>query len=169
MGSVYAATRADQEYKKIVAIKLVTSELNSKEMLRRFRNERQVLAGLDHPGIARLVDGGTTDHGIPYLVMEYVEGLPIDRYCESNQLPLRDRLKLFQKVCDAVQYAHQNLVIHRDIKPGNIMISAAGEPKLLDFGIARLMTAEFSAEEIELSRGEAAPMTLRYASPEHVE
>lgn len=168
MGSVYAATRADQEYKKIVAIKLVTSELNSKEMLRRFRNERQVLAGLDHPGIARLVDGGTTDHGIPYLVMEYVEGLPIDRYCESNQLPLRDRLKLFQKVCDAVQYAHQNLVIHRDIKPGNIMISAAGEPKLLDFGIARLMTAEFSAEEIELSRGEAAPMTLRYASPEQV-
>jgi non-specific serine/threonine protein kinase/serine/threonine-protein kinase len=168
MGSVYAATRADQEYKKIVAIKLVTSELNSAEMLRRFRNERQVLAGLDHPGIARLVDGGTTDRGIPYLVMEFVEGLPIDRYCESNHLPLRDRLKLFQKVCDAIQYAHQNLVIHRDIKPGNIMVSATGEPKLLDFGIARLMTAEFSAEEIELSRGEAAPMTLRYASPEQV-
>jgi len=168
MGSVYAAARADQEYKKIVAIKLVTSGMGTEDMLRRFRNERQVLAGLDHPYIARLLDGGSTDDGLPYLVMEFVEGLPIDRYCESHHLSLTERLKLFQKVCSAVQYAHQNLVVHRDIKPSNILIGTNGEPKLLDFGIARLMTAEFSAEEIELSRGEAQPMTLRYASPEQV-
>jgi serine/threonine protein kinase/tetratricopeptide (TPR) repeat protein len=168
MGSVYAASRADQEYKKIVAIKLVTSGLDSEEMLRRFRNERQVLAGLDHPCIARLLDGGSTDDGLPYLVMEFVEGLPIDRYCETHHLSLTDRLKLFQKVCSAVQYAHQNLVVHRDIKPGNILVGNNGEPKLLDFGIAKLMTAEFSVEEIELNRGEAQPMTLRYASPEQV-
>src|SRR5258707_618504 len=168
MGSVYAASRADQEYKKIVAIKLVTSGMGTEDMLRRFRNERQVLAGLDHPYIARLLDGGSTDDGLPYLVMEFVEGLPIDRYCESHHLSLTDRLKLFQKVCAAVQYAHQNLVVHRDIKPGNILVGTNGDPKLLDFGIARLMTAEFSAEEIELSHGEAQPMTLRYASPEQV-
>jgi serine/threonine protein kinase/tetratricopeptide (TPR) repeat protein len=168
MGSVYAAARADQEYKKIVAIKLVTSGMGTEDMLRRFRNERQVLAGLDHPCIARLLDGGSTEDGLPYLVMEFVEGLPIDRYCESHHLSLTERLKLFQKVCSAVQYAHQNLVVHRDIKPSNILIGTNGEPKLLDFGIARLMTAEFSAEDIELSRGEAQPMTLRYASPEQV-
>jgi serine/threonine protein kinase len=168
MGSVYAASRADQEYKKIVAIKLVTSGMGTEDMLRRFRNERQVLAGLDHPHIGRLLDGGSTDDGFPYLVMEFVEGLPIDRYCESHHLSLTERLKLFQKVCSAVQYAHQNLVVHRDIKPSNILVGTNGEPKLLDFGIARLMTAEFSAEEIELSHGEAQPMTLRYASPEQV-
>ncbi len=168
MGSVYAAARADQEYKKIVAIKLVTSGMGTEDMLRRFRNERQVLAGLDHPYIGRLLDGGSTEDGFPYLVMEFVEGLPIDRYCESHHLSLTERLKLFQKVCSAVQYAHQNLVVHRDIKPSNILIGTNGEPKLLDFGIARLMTAEFSAEEIELNRGEAQPMTLRYASPEQV-
>jgi non-specific serine/threonine protein kinase/serine/threonine-protein kinase len=168
MGSVYAAARADQEYKKIVAIKLVTSGMGTEDMLRRFRNERQVLAGLDHPYIGRLLDGGSTEDGLPYLVMEFVEGLPIDRYCESHHLSLTERLKLFQKVCSAVQYAHQNLVVHRDIKPSNILVGTNGEPKLLDFGIARLMTAEFSAEDIELSRGEAQPMTLRYASPEQV-
>src|SRR5258708_2275986 len=168
MGSVYAAARADQEYKKIVAIKLVTSGMGTEDMLRRFRNERQVLAGLDHPCIARLLDGGSTEDGLPYLVMEFVEGLPIDRYCESHHLSLTERLRLFQKVCSAVQYAHQNLVVHRDIKPSNILVGTNGEPKLLDFGIARLMTAEFSAEDIELSRGEAQPMTLRYASPEQV-
>ena len=168
MGSVYAASRADQEYKKIVAIKLVTSGLDSAEMLRRFRNERQVLAGLDHPCIAHLLDGGSTDEGLPYLVMEFVEGLPIDKYCDAHALSISDRLKLFQKVCSAVQFAHQNLVVHRDLKPANILVATNGEPKLLDFGIAKLMTAEFSAEEIELNRGEAQPMTLRYASPEQV-
>ena len=168
MGSVYAASRADQEYKKIVAIKLVTSGLDTEEMLRRFRNERQLLAGLDHPCIARLLDGGSTDDGLPYLVMEFVEGLPIDKYCEAHLLSVTDRLKLFQKVCSAVQFAHQNLVVHRDLKPANILVCTNGEPKLLDFGIAKLMTAEFSAEEIELNRGEKQPMTLRYASPEQV-
>ena len=168
MGSVYAASRADQEYKKIVAIKLVTVGLGTEEMLRRFRNERQVLAGLDHPYIARLLDGGSTDDGFPYLVMEFVEGLTITQYCESHQLSITDKLKLFQKVCSAVQFAHQNLVVHRDLKPANILVCSNGEPKLLDFGIAKLMTAEFSAEEIELNRGEAQPMTLRYASPEQV-
>jgi len=106
MGSVYAAARADQEYKKIVAIKLVTSGMGTEDMLRRFRNERPVLAGLDHPYIGRLMDGGSTEDGLPYLVMEFVEGLPIDRYCESHHLGLTERLKLFQKVCSAVQYAH---------------------------------------------------------------
>jgi len=168
MGSVWAASRADQEYKKIVAIKLVSAGQGNEEMLRRFRNERQVLAGLDHPYIARLLDGASTEDGLPYLVMEYVEGLPIDRYCESHHLSLNDRLKLFQKVCSAVQYAHQNLIVHRDIKPGNVLVGTNGEPKLLDFGIARLMTAEFSTEEIALNRGEAQPMTLRYASPEQI-
>lgn len=168
MGSVYAASRADQEYKKLVAIKLVTVGLGNQEMLRRFRNERQVLAGLDHPYIGRLLDGGSTEDGLPYLVMEFVEGLTITKYCESHQLSVSDRLKLFQKVCSAVQFAHQNLVVHRDLKPANILVCTNGEPKLLDFGIAKLMTAEFSAEDTEISRGEAQPMTLRYASPEQV-
>ena len=168
MGSVYAASRADQEYKKVVAIKLVTAGLDTEEMLQRFRKERQLLASLDHPYIARLLDGGSTEDGLPYLVMEYVEGLAIDRYCESHHLSLIERLKLFQKVCSAVQYAHQNLLIHRDIKPGNILVGTNGEPKLLDFGIARLMNAESSAEDMELTRGGGQPMTLRYASPEQI-
>jgi serine/threonine protein kinase/predicted negative regulator of RcsB-dependent stress response len=168
MGTVYAASRVDREYKKIVAIKVAAAGLRSQEILRRFRNERQMLAGLEHPCIARLLDGGTTNDGLPYLVMEFVQGQPIDQYCETHRLSLRDRLRLFQKVCGAVQYAHQNLVIHSDIKPGNILVTASGEPKLLDFGIAKLMTAEFSVEDIELSKGEARPMTLRYASPEQV-
>jgi serine/threonine protein kinase/tetratricopeptide (TPR) repeat protein len=168
MGSVYAASRADKEYRKVVAIKLVRSELVNEEMLQRFRNERQVLADLDHPSIARLLDGGTTEDGLPYLVMEFVDGPRIDRYCESQHLPLLDRLKLFQKVCEAIQYAHQHLVIHRDIKPGNILVTNTQEPKLLDFGIASLISTQFSGEDLVLSKGEAHPMTLRYASPEQL-
>src|SRR6185503_1730225 len=139
MGDVYLAVRADDEYQKRVAIKVVQHGLGNPEVLRRFRNERQILAGLDHPYIARLLDGGTTPDGMPYVVMEYVEGVPIDRYCDNHGLSIDERLKLFRDVCAAVHYAHQNLVIHRDIKPGNILVTADGVPKLLDFGIAKLL------------------------------
>src|SRR5260370_26734931 len=110
--------------------------MDSEEMLGRFRTERQLLAGLDHPNVARLIDGGSTPDGMPYLVTEYVEGTPIDRFCERRKIPISERLRLFRAVCAAVQYAHQNLVVHRDIKAGNILVTPAGTPKLLDFGIA---------------------------------
>ncbi len=168
MGSVYAASRADQEYEKIVAIKFISPGLCNEEMLERFRQERQVLADLQHPWIARLFDGGASDDGTPYLVMEFVDGSPIDRSCESRHLSLRDRLRLFQQVCEAVQFAHQHLVIHGDIKPGNILVSKAGVPKLLDFGIARLITANRSVEQIGPGKGDEQLMTLRYASPEQI-
>src|SRR5262249_32019051 len=122
MGTVWLATRFDREYKKQVAIKLVKRGTDSQEILRRFRMERQVLANLDHPNIAMLIDGGSTSDGLPYLVMEYIEGVRIDQYCEAHKSSITDRLKLFRSVCSAVQYAHQNLVVHRDIKVGNILV-----------------------------------------------
>ncbi len=167
-GAFTRASRADQEYKQIVAIKLVNSDLRNENVLVRFRTERQLLANLEHPCIAQLLDGGTAEDGAPYLVMEFVEGQRIDHYCESHHLSLRDRLKLFQQVCEAVQFAHQHLVIHGDIKPGNILVSKTGVPKLLDFGIARLITADCSVEEIGPGKGDEQPMTLRYASPEQI-
>ncbi len=141
LGAVYLAARADDEYRKEVAIKLVRRGLDTEDILRRFRNERQILAQLDHPNIARLIDGGTTDDGLPYFVMEYVNGVPINAYCDANALLTTERLKLFRKVCAAITYAHQNLVIHRDLKPSNILVTQEGEPKLLDFGIAKLLSA----------------------------
>ena len=167
MGTVYLAERADGQYRKRVAIKLVNPHLGTAEILRRFRNERQVLAALDHPNIARLLDGGTTEDGRPYLVMEYVEGVAIDTWCDSRKLAVRDRLKLFRKVCAAVQYAHDQQVIHRDIKPGNILVTTDGTPKLLDFGIAKVLNRELSAETLETTIG-SGPMTPEYASPEQV-
>jgi eukaryotic-like serine/threonine-protein kinase len=168
MAAVYAAARIDQQFQKIVAIKVVKPGMDSEEILRRFRNERQVLASLDHPNIARLLDGGTTDYGLPYLVMEYVEGTPMDRYCDSHKLSISERLILFRSVCSAVQYAHQNLVVHRDLKPGNILVTAAGVPKLLDFGIAKLLRPDYSGQNAHFTRTNLRPMTPEYASPEQV-
>ena len=168
MGAVWLATRYDKEYKKQVAIKMVKRGMNSQEILRRFRTERQVLANLDHPNIARLIDGGSTPDGLPYLVMEYVEGTPIDQYCEHWKCTISERLNLFRDVCSAVHYAHQNLVVHRDIKTGNILVTPDGIPKLLDFGIAKLLGPEGSTLDRAQTRPEMRPMTLDYASPEQV-
>ena len=168
MGTVWLATRHDQEFHKQVAIKLVKRGMDSREILRRFRTERQVLANLDHPNIARLIDGGSTPDGLPYLVMEYVEGVPIDRFCDEQNCSIDDRLRLFRMVCAAVHYAHQNLVVHRDIKAGNILVTRDGVPKLLDFGIAKLLDPEGSSRERAQTRPDMPPMTLDYASPEQV-
>jgi len=163
MGEVYRAGRADGQYEKEVAIKLVRGGYDTASVLERFRHERQILASLDHPNIARLLDGGTTDEGLPYLVMELIEGTPIDQYCDAHRLGVNDRLRLFVQVCGAVQYAHQRLVIHRDIKPGNILVTKDGVPKLLDFGIAKILDPAASAATTV-----AGPMTPEYASPEQI-
>lgn len=168
MGSVWLASRVDQEYHKKVAVKMVKRGMDSVEILRRFRMEREVLARLEHPNIARLIDGGSTPEGSPYLVMEYVEGTPIDQYCETRQSTISERLTLFRNVCAAVQYAHSNLVVHRDIKAGNILVGKDGSPKLLDFGVAKLMDSEFSPSPSAETRPELRAMTLEYASPEQV-
>src|SRR5262249_50864415 len=136
--------------------------------LRRFRNEQQALASLEHPNIARLLDCGTTEDGRPYLVMEFVEGIPIDRYCDARRLSIVERLALFRIVCAAVHYCHPNLVVHRDLKPGNILVTPGGVPKLLDFGIAKLLRPDFSVENAQLTRTEVRPMTPQYASPEQI-
>ena len=168
MGTVWLATRHDREYHKKVAIKMVKRGMDSQEILRRFRTERQVLANLDHPNIARLIDGGSTPDGLPYLVMEYVEGTPIDQYCERHKLSITDRLQLFRAVCSAVQFAHQNLVVHRDIKTGNILVTADGAAKLLDFGIAKLLSPQSSTLDLAQTRPGTRPMTVDYASPEQI-
>jgi len=162
MGIVYLAVRDDGAFRKNVAIKLLRGDAVTAEFVDRFRNERQVLANLDHPNIARILDGGDTPDGMPFYVMEYVEGRPIDRYCDEDKLSLNDRLKLFQKLCGALQYLHQNHVIHRDLKPGNILVSNDGIVKLLDFGIAKQM----GPASVELTTAEGTPLTPAYASPE---
>ncbi|HEY4212636.1 MAG TPA: protein kinase [Steroidobacteraceae bacterium] len=166
MGEVYLATRADGEYTKEVAIKLVRSGPGAVLLLERFRNERQILASLDHPNIARLLDGGTTDDGVPFLAMELVTGVPIDQFCDRQPLDTPARLALFREVCAAVQYAHRHLVVHRDIKPGNILVTPDGTPKLLDFGIARILapTGAGSPEAVTVLHA----MTPEYASPEQI-
>lgn len=166
LGAVYLAVRSDGEYRKEVALKLIRRGLDTDDILRRFRNERQILAQLDHPNIARLVDGGTTDDGLPYFVMEYVKGDPIAAYCDTFRLNTAQRLALFRKVCAAVTYAHQNLVIHRDLKPSNILVTPDGEPKLLDFGIAKLLRAD--DESFTLTEPGSRAMTPDYASPEQI-
>ncbi|HSS99522.1 MAG TPA: protein kinase [Terriglobales bacterium] len=168
MGTVYRAIRVDDHYLKNVAIKLARSGMAAGRYLRRFRSERQIMASLDHPNIARLLDGGTTEEGIPYLVMEYIEGQPIDAYCDSRSLNTVARLKLFCQVCSAVQYAHQSLVIHRDLKPGNILVTSDGIPKLLDFGIAKLLDPELFFQTVEAGGTMMKAMTPEYASPEQV-
>jgi serine/threonine protein kinase len=168
MGAVYRAVRADGMYDKQVAVKLIRSNLSTGFFVTRFQNERQILASLEHPNIARLIDGGVTEEGPPYLVLEYVAGEPIDQYCARHDLPITDRLKLFRTVCSAVQYAHQNLVVHRDLKPGNILVTEEGVPKLLDFGIARILDQgeEESARDRTLTVMRI--MTPDFASPEQV-
>lgn len=162
MGEVYRASRADGQFTKDVAVKLVRGGFDTVTVIGRFRHERQILAGLEHPNIARLLDGGTTEDGIPYLVMELVNGTPIDEYCRTHRLDVSSRLKLFLQVCAAVQYAHQRLVIHRDIKPGNILVTEEGVPKLLDFGIAKILDPDASSEAT------LSPLTPQYASPEQI-
>ncbi|MBA2645394.1 MAG: serine/threonine protein kinase, partial [Pyrinomonadaceae bacterium] len=168
MGAVYLAVRADDEYRKRVAIKLVKRGMDTDFILRRFRNERQILASLDHQNIAHLLDGGTTDDNLPYFVMEYIQGLPIDRYCDNARLPLAERLRLFRQVCAAVHYAHQNLIIHRDIKPSNILVTTDGMPKLLDFGIAKILNPEIALDTIDPTLTAMRMMTPKYASPEQL-
>src|SRR5580698_5222716 len=165
MGSVWLAARTDGVK---CAVKLVKRGMDTTEILRRFRVERHVLASLNHPNIARLIDGGSTPEGMPFLAMEYVEGTPIDQYCENRQITITERLKLFLDVCAAVQYAHQNLVVHRDIKTGNILVTQSGVVKLLDFGIAKLLRTDLSTLDMAQTRPELRPMTLDYASPEQV-
>ncbi|PYX28024.1 MAG: hypothetical protein DMG80_17410 [Acidobacteria bacterium] len=166
MGEVYRAVRADGQYTKEVAIKLVQG--GSGALLESFRNERQILASLDHPNIARLHDGGSTENGVPYLVMELIEGTRIDEYCGERKLSVNERLQLFLHVCDAVQFAHQRLIIHRDLKPGNILVTVDGVPKLLDFGIAKILEVEPVGAEGESTRTLFRLLTPQYASPEQV-
>jgi TolB-like protein/Flp pilus assembly protein TadD/tRNA A-37 threonylcarbamoyl transferase component Bud32 len=170
MGAVYLTERADSEFRMRAAIKLIKRGMDTDFILRRFRNERQILATLDHPHIARLLDGGTTDDGRPYFVMEYIDGLPIYRYCDERKLTIPERLRLFCQVCDAVHYAHRNHVIHRDIKPSNILVTSDGTPKLLDFGIAKVLNPEMSADITHDPTATAMRlMTPEYASPEQVQ
>jgi tetratricopeptide (TPR) repeat protein len=172
MSEVYLGTRADGRFSKTVAIKVIRPGMDTKSVIERFHAERRILAGLDHPYIARLLDGGETPRGLPYIVMDYVEGLPIDRWCQERSATVQQRCDLAAKVCDAVAYAHRNLVIHRDLKPGNILVDKDGNPRLLDFGIARLLDGGASEAEEGL-RGEdhlgtaaSRPFTPEYASPE---
>ena len=168
MGTVYLAKRADGQYHQRVALKLIKRGMDSEEIVRRFRHERQILAGLNHPHIARLLDGGTTEDGRPYFVMEYIEGQPITAWCDQQRLNTVERLKLFRTVCAAVHHAHQNLVVHRDLKPGNILVTPDGTVKLLDFGIAKLLNPELSNLTFDLTETGARLMTPEYASPEQV-
>jgi non-specific serine/threonine protein kinase/serine/threonine-protein kinase len=166
MGTVWLAKRADQQFEKLVAIKLLKRGTDTDEVLRRFRAERQILARLEHLNIARLLDGGITDDALPYFVMEYVEGKPVTEFCRANALTIEERLRLFLKICAAVEFAHQNLVVHRDLKPGNILVTEDCEPKLLDFGIAKLLAPGDGAWEMTMAGRER--LTPGYASPEQV-
>jgi tRNA A-37 threonylcarbamoyl transferase component Bud32 len=167
MGTVFLAERSDGEFEQRVALKVVRRSFADTELARRFRRERQILASLNHPNIARLFDGGVSEDGEPFLAMEYVEGLRIDEYADARGLSTGERLRLFRKVCAAVQYAHQNLVIHRDIKPSNILVTADGVPKLLDFGIAKLLDSDAEGDGAQTVT-ELRVMTPEYASPEQV-
>ncbi len=165
---VYLATRTDGEYRTEVAVKVAKRGFPTEDLRQRFRQERQILASLNHPNIARLLDGGTTEDGFPFLVMEYVDGQPIDSYCDHQRLPIRRRLELFQAVCSAVEHAHRNLTIHRDLKPSNILVTTDGQPVLLDFGIAKLL-AEPTATDAPIKTVEGLRfLTPAYASPEQV-
>ena len=165
MGAVYLASRADESFDKRVALKLIKRGMDSEAIIKRFVMERQILANLDHPNIARLIDGGTTDDGLPYFVLEYIEGTTITRYCDEHKLNTLERLKLFLQVCAAVQFAHQNLIVHRDLKPSNIIVTKDGTPKLLDFGIAKLLSVDSALVETETI---GRLFTPEYASPEQL-
>jgi serine/threonine protein kinase/Tfp pilus assembly protein PilF len=168
MGAVYLADRADGEFRQRVAIKLIKRGMDSDYIIRRFRHERQILASFEHPFIARLLDGGTTKDGVPYFVMEYIDGETLYNYCDSKQLGIRERLKIFQKICSAIDYAHTKQIIHRDIKPSNILISRNSTPKLLDFGIAKILDPNLIHESVNPTASMLRMMTPDYASPEQV-
>ena len=168
MGTVYLGVRDDDAFQKRVAIKVLKRGMDTEGIVRRFRHERQILASLEHPFIAGLLDGGTTPDGRPYFAMEYVEGQPIVDYCDAHRLDTAARLDLLRKVCAAVQYAHQNLIIHRDIKPANVLVAADGTPKLLDFGIAKLLNPELAGHTLAPTAPGLQLMTPEYASPEQV-
>ena len=168
MGVVYLAVRDDGAFRKNVALKVLLREQVTPEFVQRFKQERQVLAAMDHPNVARILDGGDGPDGMPYYVMEYVEGLAIDRYCDEHRLSLSGRIKIFQQVCQAVHYLHQNSILHRDLKPGNILVSNDGVVKLLDFGIAKVVGAgAYSNPDVTSVQG--YPMTPTYASPEQIQ
>ena len=168
MGAVYLARRADDEYDQTVAIKLIKHRIVSDDTLRRFRAERQTLALLDHPNIARLLDAGVTPDGVPFFVMEYVDGVSIDRYCDEHMLSTLDRLRLFRRVCSAVSFAHQKLIVHRDLKPSNILVTPDGVPKLLDFGIAKVLETNTNGQCDDPTETLQRVMTPEYASPEQI-
>lgn len=168
MGAVYEAYRADGEFRLRVGLKVVKRGIDTDFVLKRFRNERQILAALDHPFITRLIDGGTTDDGRPYFVMEFIDGLPLYRHCDKQRLSINERLALFCRICEAVEYAHQKLVIHRDLKPSNIFIATDGSPRLLDFGIAKLLDPEMALDTLQPTATALRMMTVDYASPEQV-
>jgi Tol biopolymer transport system component/tRNA A-37 threonylcarbamoyl transferase component Bud32 len=166
MGAVYRASRADGEFRHQVAVKLVRAAARSPAALQRFKQERQILAHLSHPNIARLLDGGSTQDGVPYLVMEFIAGEPLTASCARQSLSLNQRLRLFLQVCEGVEFAHQNRVVHRDLKPGNILVTADGAPKLLDFGVAKMLASDRG--EAAATTADARFMTLDYAAPEQV-
>src|ERR1700733_12326213 len=167
MGEVYLAERADAEFEQQVAIKVVHGSLRGVQS--RLKVERQILAQLDHPNIAHLLDGGSLPDGTAYIVMEYIDGIPIDAYCDSNRLDIVARLRLFQSVCVAVHYAHQNLIVHRDLKPSNILVTSNGTPKLLDFGIAKLLDErQAGSHTLAVTHADIRVMTPDHASPEQV-
>ena len=169
MAVVYLGSRADGVFQKQVAVKLIKRGMDTAAVVERLRRERRILAALDHPYIARLLDGGATPEGLPYIVMDYVEGVTIDRYCEQQRLSVRERCELIGKVCEAVAYAHRNLVVHRDLKPGNILVGPDGNPKLLDFGIAKLLTDDGTESAGPDTRTFPRPVTPEYASPEQIQ
>jgi len=167
MGAVYLAERADGEFDQTVALKVIKRGMDTDDIIRRFRYERQILARLQHPNIAQLFDGGVTDAGLPFIVMEYVQGIPIDEYARTKKLSVSARLALFQPVCEAVQYAHRNLIVHRDLKPGNILVNDEGRVKLLDFGIAKILEEEQNAT-VPVTREAGRRLTPEYAAPEQI-
>jgi serine/threonine-protein kinase len=168
MGQVYLAMRDDASYTRYVAVKVIRRGMDTDEILKRFKMERRILASLAHQNIARLLDGGATEDGLSYFVMEYIEGQPIGEYCDAQKLPVRQRLELFRKVCDAVQFAHRNLIVHRDLKPSNILVTSDGTPKLLDFGIAKVLNPNLAGYTMPMTNLDVRVMTPEYASPEQM-
>ena len=168
MGHVYLAMRDDASYTRYVAVKVIRRGMDTDEILRRFKMERRILASLAHPNIARLLDGGATEDGLSYFVMEYIEGEPITEYCDARKMAVRQRLELFAQVCAAVQFAHRNLIVHRDLKPSNILVTADGTPKLLDFGIAKVLNPDLAGYSMPMTQADVRVMTPEYASPEQM-
>lgn len=168
MGNVFLAERNDGQFDRKVAIKVLKKDLSSKIHIERFIEERKILSGLEHPNIARLYDGGLTDDGRPYLLMEYIDGLPIHRYCRENKLGFSKKLVLFSQICQAVKYAHANLIVHRDLKPDNIFVTRNGKIKVLDFGIAKIVDPDLTESAVLQTRAGSRMMSLQYASPEQI-